>query len=245
MSLSWLLHTLIGAFLLPPLGLLLLALLGLAVRRRGGTLLAVLSLLLLGVLSMPWAGNRLLAAWQTPYHAPQAGEADAIVVLGGGVYENAPEYGGDTVPPIVLERLRYAAYLHKKLHKPILVTGGAPSGGRPEAPIMKAVLERDFGVPVRWAEPGSADTQENARNSAKILKAAGIRRIFVVTQAWHMPRALAWFRLAGLDPVPAGVGFAGKGRITPAAFVPNGKGFAMSYVACHEAVGMFWYRLRQ
>jgi uncharacterized SAM-binding protein YcdF (DUF218 family) len=248
MSTSWLIHTLLGGLLLPPLNLLLLAAIGLFMRkrrRRVGSALVAGSLVLLAILSMPWVGDRLEATWQTPYLPLRADQADAIVVLGGGVYEAAPEYGGDTVNAVELERLRYAAQLYRRFGKPILVAGGAPSGGPPEAPLMKATLEREFGVPVRWVDATSNDTEENAGNAAAILKPYGIRRVFVVSQAWHLPRALVWFRLAGLEPVPAGTGFAGTGkRLTPDAFIPSGRGLQSSYIAFHEAVGMLWYRIR-
>lgn len=248
MSTSWLIHTLLGGLLLPPLNLLLLAGFGLLLRKRRpriGTTLTATSLLLLAILSMPLVGDKLEAAWQTPYAQLRADQADAIVVLGGGVYEAAPEYGGDTVNAVELERLRYAADLYRRFGKPILVAGGAPSGGPPEAPLMKAALEREFGVPVRWVDATSNDTEENALNAAALLKPYGIRRVFVVSQAWHLPRALVWFRKAGLEPIAAGTGFAGTGkRFTPDAFIPSGRGLLASYIAFHEAIGMLWYRIR-
>jgi len=246
MSISWLTHLLLGSVLLPPLSLLILAGLAILVSGRHAWFrrLALACLVLLAILATPWVGSHLLAMWQTPYRPLSAGMADAIVVLGGGVYEGAPEYGGDTVAPFVLERLRYAARLHREFGKPILVTGGRPSGGNPEAPLMKVVLEHDFKVPVRWVEPSSNDTEENALYSAAMLKPLGIRRVFVVSQAWHLPRAMVWFRAAGMEPVPAGTGFEGYERITPYSFVPNGYGLLMSYIASREALGMFWYWLR-
>ena len=54
---------------------------------------------------------------------------------------------------------------------------------------MKQVLEREFQVPVTWVEETSRNTLENARGSFQVLGAAGIRRVYLVTHAWHMPRA--------------------------------------------------------
>ena len=60
--------------------------------------------------------------------------AQAIVVLGGGLYFDTPEYGGDTVGGSTLERLRYAATIARKTNLPVLVTGGAGwAGGSPVA----------------------------------------------------------------------------------------------------------------
>lgn len=82
---------------------------------------------------------------------------------------------------------------------------------------MAEILEGEFGVPVRWREELSRDTADNARFSAVMLKAAGISRIVLVTQAFHMPRAVALFEAAGLQVVaaPPASGLASTGR-------PNG-----------------------
>jgi len=64
---------------------------------------------------------------------------------------------------------------------------------------MACELER-LGVPrariVR--ERCSLSTRENARYSARLLRARGIEEAVVVTCDWHLPRALAAFRGEGL-----------------------------------------------
>ena len=125
---SWLLTNALTALLIPP-GLLFIALAaGLALRRshprigRGLLLAGTASLYLL---SMPLTGTFLLQQWETPHGAaPNPTSAQAIVVLGGGRYPVAPEYGGDTVSSSTLVRLRYAAHLHRQTGLPILVSGG-------------------------------------------------------------------------------------------------------------------------
>src|SRR3954466_12212342 len=73
---------------------------------------------------------------------PPLPQADAIVVLSGGLYYKAPEYGGDTVNNYVLERMRYAVQLYRLTGKPVLVTGGSwRDGARPEADTMKESFE--------------------------------------------------------------------------------------------------------
>jgi len=44
-----------------------------------------------------------------PVTLAQARSAQAIVILGGGVRRNAPEYGGDTLGRLTLDRVRYGA----------------------------------------------------------------------------------------------------------------------------------------
>jgi uncharacterized SAM-binding protein YcdF (DUF218 family) len=80
--------------------------------------------------------------------------AQAIVILGGGVRHEALEYGGHTLGRLTLERTRYGARVAKQTGLPVLVSGGAPSGGIAEAEVMRAALAEEFGVPVRWVETG-------------------------------------------------------------------------------------------
>ena len=246
---NWLATNLISAVLLPPLNLILLGLAGLLLLRRRPALARVLliaALALLTTLSMPVVADRLLAQLEIypaldPAHLPQA---DAIVILGAGTYFDAPEYGGDTVDSMALERLRYGARLARMIGLPILVTGGKPAGGKPQSALMQAALEQDFRVPVRWAEARSNTTWENARNSYALLASSRIRRIFLVTHAWHLPRAVYSFEKAGFRVIPAGTGFtlAKTARIMD--FIPQPRGLQTSYYAMHEAIGLIWYRLK-
>lgn len=247
MTLSWLVTNFIAAFLLPPLNLLLLGGLGWFLLRRRptwGKALLGFSLVGIGLLSLPLVGNALLDALKPPALALHGSEADAIVVLGGGVHYDTLDYGGDTVGQYTLERVRYGAWLARKLNKPLLVTGGSPAGGRPEGQLMRETLEREFGVPVRWVEDRSRNTRENARFSAAILKLAGVTRIYLVSHAWHLPRALPEFEQEGLRVVAAGTGY-GRGGLRPLDFLPSATGLRDSYLAMHEGIGLLWYRLRK
>jgi uncharacterized SAM-binding protein YcdF (DUF218 family) len=248
---SWFLTNLLGAFLLPPLNLLLVAAAGLFVSRarpRLGRFLLAASIGLLWLISTPYFAGRALGLLEAQSAALQAPlpAADAIVVLGGGTYFHAPEYGGaDTVSPPALVRLRYAAFLQRATGQPVLVTGGAPRGNNlSEAQQMKAVLEHEFSVPVQWTEDASDNTLENARNSFRLLQKSGIRRIYLVTHAWHMPRAVAAFRSAGFDVVPAPTHFATRYETTLLDFVPDAGSLEQSRIFMHEVIGQIWYRVK-
>ncbi len=247
MDVTWLATHLGAALLLPPLGLLLVAAAGWILGRRRPALgrgLVFLALAGLWLLSTPLAAERLLALLQPPHQAIRGDEAEAIVILGGGTRLDAPEYGGDSLGRYTLERLRYGAWLQRRTGKPVLVTGGNPRGGRPEARLMRDTLTREFGVPVAWVEDLARNTRENARLSAPLLKAAGVRRIYLVTHAWHLPRAVPEFERAGLAVLPAGMGYAGMEPLTPLDFLPSAEGLKNSQLAFHEAIGIIWYRLR-
>jgi uncharacterized SAM-binding protein YcdF (DUF218 family) len=248
MEWNWLATNLVSAFLLPPLNLLLLGAVGfgqLARRPRLGRRLIGIAILGLWLLCTPFVAQRLLATLEVPYVPITGDEAEAIVVLGGGLNSEAAEYGGgSTLNWRTLERVRYGAWLHRRIGKPVLVTGGAPEGDLPEGRLMRAVLEREFGVPVAWVEDRSSNTRENARYSAGYLRSAGIRRIYLVSHVWHLPRAIREFEREGLTVVPAGTGYQPTGASRLFDFFPSARALATSYYAFHEWIGLIWYRIR-
>jgi uncharacterized SAM-binding protein YcdF (DUF218 family) len=110
--------------------------------------------------------------------------------------------------------------------------------------MMARVLREDFKTEVAWEEGQSEDTAENALFSARILKAAGIRRVLLVTQAMHMPRARAEFIRAGIEVVPAPTLFYSQVKWSPLMLVPTASGLYRSFYAVHEWMGLIWYRLQ-
>ena len=247
----FLLKKLLASLILPPTGPLLLALCGLWLarsrsRRRQlvGWWLATLSLLGLLVLSLPVVGNALMAPLEPypPISAAQLQRVQAIVILGGGTYYAAPEYGNDTVGWASLERLRYGAHLARQSRLPLLVTGGVAFGGRPEGESMREVLESDFGVKVRWVETASRDTAENASLSAPMLRAAGITRIALVSHGWHLPRAMPLFERQGLEVTSAPMAFSTGSPSLVENLLPGG-GLHTSRMALREYLGQLYNRL--
>lgn len=246
---EWQIVNTIAALLLPPGCLLAVAVLGAVWSRRMprlGRSLVAISLILIYVLSTPYVSGRLVQALEPTERTPLADRSgQAIVVLGGGAYFAAPEYGKDTVGSFTLARLRYAAHLHRELKAPILVTGGAPLGNAgSEAELMEQVLVGDFRVPVKWLEKDSRNTLENARLTYRLLGPQGVRRIYLVTSAWHMPRARFVFERAGFAVIPAATGFSTRFRTTVVDFMPNAGALSSSAWLFHEIIGMGWYHLR-
>jgi uncharacterized SAM-binding protein YcdF (DUF218 family) len=168
----------------------------------------------------------------------------AIVILGGDLLRtSAAPYA---LPGfLTLDRLRAGAALHRRTGLPILVTGGSLQPDRPAiATVMADSLRDDFQVPVAWVEDASIDTWENAAFSAEILKKQGIRSVYVVTQGWHMRRAMLAFRHTGLivTAVPTWT----ETPIDPIAgdFPPRALAWEWSYYALHEWIGCAWYAIR-
>ncbi|APZ44739.1 hypothetical protein BW247_14560 [Acidihalobacter ferrooxydans] len=174
--------------------------------------------------------------------------AQAIVVLGAG-REPAPQYGErEGLTLFAAQRVAYAAWLKRRTGLPILLSGGLATAVDPasEAQLMERVLRRDFGLKARWLENRSATTWQNARDSAGILKPLGIKRVLLVTQAWHMPRALWAFRHFGLHPIaaPAGYMLPGPRQSGWRAWVPDARAAGDASLLWHEFLGMLWYRAR-
>ncbi|MCU0964555.1 MAG: YdcF family protein [Burkholderiaceae bacterium] len=251
MSGSLSLSYLVGAVVVPPTSLILLGLLGLALRRRrpaiGGALTA-LSLVALLLLSLPWTASTLMGRLEGPALSdPRAlGDARALVILAGGVSRGAPEWGGDTVNLFTLQRVRYGARLARQTQLPVLITGAAPRDGLPgEAAMMRDALIEEFGVAVRWTDEQARTTAGNAREAAALLQAAGIQRVVLVTSAFHMPRAQRAFERAGMQVVPAPTGYFGyaDGGFEWTDLVPSGDALRISYLALREMAAGLMYRV--
>ncbi|TFY96558.1 YdcF family protein [Ramlibacter rhizophilus] len=212
------LRTLLATLVLPPAGPLLLALLGLLLASRGrrsGLVLGLAGLALLWVLSTH-AVTVELARRLLPQVEPvglvelrRAG-VEAVVVLGGGVIPEAREYGVPQPSAPTLERLRYGVRLARSAQLPLAFSGGIGWAGRAvatEAEAARLAARQDFGVDIRWVEGQSRDTRENAERLAPLLRASRIRRIALVSDAWHLPRATLEFQRQGFEVLPAPTGF--------------------------------------
>ena len=244
---------LIEALLMPPGLMILMMLLGTLIIGRlfiTGKILIIGGFVLLVAASLPVVSANLLALLEqtapiTPTQLNQR-QTQAIVILGGGRYADAPEYNGqDTVSKHTLERLRYGARLHRQSGLPILVTGGNPYGhATAEGELMRRVLENEFKVPVKWVETASVNTWENARYSQQQLKRDGITRIALITHAWHMPRSVLVFEQHDLDVVPAPTAYTTSARPLLLQFVPDARALDDTRKALHELLGRLWYAVR-
>ena len=234
--------TILKALVLPPGGPWLLAVIGallLLWRVWLGTLVLSVGLALLGALSIPLVANGLtaLAEHYPALDASRPTNAQAIVILGGGVHRAyAAEYRGPSAGPYLLDRLAYGAYLSRRTGLPILVTGW-----HVEAIAMRDTLERNFGLEPRWVDQGAYDTFDNARDAARMLRAANLSRVLLLTSSTHMWRAAHEFSAAGLSVIPAPVDVLAGSRWGqgPALlrYLPDMDALQRSYDAVYELTG--------
>ncbi|MEQ6290334.1 YdcF family protein [Vogesella sp. GCM10023246] len=247
-NLQVLVHQLLGALLLPPFTYLLPIVAALLLLRRRPRLARVLlcsGALLAWLLSLPVTALAL-NGWlerYAPADLAQVRQTQAIVVLSAGK-KPAPEYAANVLSADSAGRLRYAVWLAKRSGLPLLVSGGAPLGGEAEARVMARTLREDYALPPRWVEDKSNTTLQNAQLSAVLLRQAGISRITLVTQAWHMRRALPFFQQQGLQVLPAGTGFTrydGDGVLN---WIPQGRALQENHQALRELLGALYYAIR-
>ena len=236
------------SLLRPPNSLIWLAVGGLILLRtrwrRAGTVLLAMSVTTLYLLSTPLVVDGLLASLDRYPPLDPSGfgrpDAQAIVVLSAGKTK-ALEFGKEVVTGTALERLRYGAWLHRRVDRPILLTGISSS-------LMAEALQTWFGTQARWVEDESRNTHEHAANCADLLRREGIDAIYLVTHYWHMPRAVAAFeQIEGLQVVPAPMGFGGGTAprwYSPKRLMPGTTHLYVSALALHEWIGRVWYRVR-
>jgi uncharacterized SAM-binding protein YcdF (DUF218 family) len=231
----------LAALLVPPAGLFALMLLGWTLRgagaRRAGTACMGLGLALLLLLSLP-AVAALLGALVydgSRFDPAAAANAQAIVVLGGGM-RIAPEYGGDTLGRLTLERVRYAAHLARETSLPVLVTGGRLFTLRSEGEVMRDALEQELAIPVRWVESCARNTHENAKFSARLLQAAGVSRVILVSHGVDARRARREFSAAGLQVYAAPTQIPGWGIDSLYELLPSAQALDESSLAAYETL---------
>lgn len=240
----------LAALVLPPLAPLLLLVLGLLLlhsrRRRWGMVLAAgatAALWLLSCISVSlWLDTWLLPAYpMASASALASSHVQAIVVLGGGTETGLPD-GVSQLSPGSLDRLRYGVELARASGIPLLFSGGAGWGSRDGAPreadVAARVAQDAFGVNVKWKEDQSRDTRENAMQSFRLLARERITRIALVTNSWHMPRAVGEFERAGFTVVPAPMGQPASGLHPVLQWLPSVRGLAISYSVIREKLAL-------
>lgn len=214
---------------------------------RSGIVFSIIMALLLIVLGMPAVGQTLIASLETslPLTPDKVDSPKAIVILSaeGTQGKGSHPY---SVGALTLQRLLTGVQLWHRVSLPVLVTGG-PTGshGAPtHAARMAGVLTADFAIPVVWQEAASLNTWQNAEFSARILKAKHIDSVYLVTNAWHMKRAMYCFHHFGIETIAAPVRLTQPDYSSITDFAPSINGWVASYYAFHEWIGRLYYALR-
>ena len=152
------------------------------------------------------------------------GTYDALVILGAKVEADG------AASPALLRRIAHGAALYHAGAAPfLLLTGGQPKGGITEAAVMgQAALSLGVAEGALRLEELSRNTLENAMFCKPIVERHGWRRLLVVTDGYHLPRALYTFNRLGMKTKGSA---APPPRLSPALIAAHGR----------EAVGLLAY----
>ena len=158
-------------------------------------------LLLLGVVGIAgpaaWTHARASGRLYTAADVASVPPTDVTMVLGAGV-------DADGRPSLFLKaRLDLAVDLYRRgLTRVILVSGANPSPDYDEPTTMRDYLVAQ-GVPVERvvADFAGLDTYDSCARARRIF---GVERLLVVSQTYHLPRALTICRELGLDAIGVG-----------------------------------------
>jgi uncharacterized SAM-binding protein YcdF (DUF218 family) len=236
-------------FLLSPLGLgIVLAFVMLVVWRRMPrwlrTVMVVLEAMAL-VACCPVGANALvwLIESRVPHTETCAEPVPATVVVLSGGLEGPPRNADDfaSLDPDSVQRMLSAVALWKRMPAATFVIAGGGPFAVKESDVLARLAEQ-LGVPAASIvrEVHSLTTWENAQELHK-LQPPLPDRIWLVSSAIHLPRAVKSFRAAGFDPCIhvsdrdylslQGIGY----------FLPQSSALRKSEMAIHELLGQALY----
>lgn len=230
----------IAELLLPPVGLLwLLLAAALAAHTRRLRALLLLVFALFWLLGSPMISRIALRSLALADGAQPSIAGGALLVLGGEV---ARDDRDDEAGFASEARVREAARRAKVSNLPVIVTGGRLQPDEPAVATLMAKSFADRGVTV-LVEDRAKDTCENLRYGAEVARAAGIEGpLLVVTNAWHIRRAMLAAEITGVAALPAPLPLEALPRVSFRAFLPAARGWGESYWALHEWLGVLAYR---
>jgi len=229
--------------------------LGRRMSRRLLLLITVPWLLLLGI-STPLVAYLLLGSmeWDYPPRTDWPADADAVVVLSGGLLPPDSVRPHAVLADDSLYRCLHAAevYRHYQASHPVpLIASGGKVIAETPGPNLSELM-RDFfvelGIPQDdvMIEDRSRTTHENAVETAKLLRERGLEKVILVTDAVHMWRASLCFRKAGIEVVPSACAHCATELSAPyyRYAVPSPGAVKEVDRVFHEGLGVVWYWLR-
>lgn len=191
-----------------------------------------------------YLGSRLMARLEAgvpPVDVAALAPFDAVCVLGGGSQEDP---SGQAQTNVSGDRIVLAARLWHAGKARLLVASGMSRdslGGVRNLGEETRALWRGLGVPdsaiLVVAEPCWNSGDEILADRRLQLR-LGWKRVGLVSSAWHLPRAMALAKRAGLDAAPLGADW--RGRPHPfqlQLLVPQQEGFMDVQRACWEFLG--------
>ena len=207
----------------------------------------VLALVWLFTFSYDPIANKMLFQIESSYPTLQRAPSDTqfIYLLGNG-------HTDDNTLPITSQlsneavvRLSEAIRLYQQLDsKPKIIVSGY-SGTNSDIPhaLMQNRLAQALGIPkedlIVSSEP--EDTEDEALSAKKRI---GDKPFILVTSAYHMKRAMKWFRLQGLQPSPAPTFHRASKKNENYTEFLSPRALMKSHIVFHEILGMLWQKIK-
>ncbi|MCX7858102.1 MAG: YdcF family protein [Deltaproteobacteria bacterium] len=167
----------------------------------------------------------------------------AYVVLGATVREGVPELSGKgELSEEGYQRAVTAYRLYRIEKKSIILTGGSVSKRDEYSPYAKRFLS-SLGVEGSdiILETRSRDTYENAKYTKDIAERLGIKKILLITNAYHMKRSYVLFSQY-FDVIPFPLGYkTSKRPYDLISFLPDASNLEGVACAIKEYLGLFYY----
>lgn len=201
-----------------------------------------------GVIAVIPFGQWMTVALEERFAAPRLPETiDGIVILGGVIDPYLSHRRGQPAVGGNIERILSGAALAKR-HPgaKVVFTGG--SGDLflqefKEGPYAGALLA-DLGIARDRliVEEQARNTHENAVMTRPLADPKPGENWVLITSAFHMPRAVGCFRMAGWNVIPYPVDYLAEGRRAGLGFAPGGHLGSLRN-ALHEWAGLAVYYL--
>lgn len=221
---------------------------------RRGLGIATMGLALLYACATPLVATWIaqsLESQSTPVSIADAPQADAIVVLGGGVSTLVrADHSVDMFWHHASDRFERGVTAFKAGKAPLLAVGGGDALVD-EGPTLSEWIKRqaiDRGIPERALIVGGAAsfTTDEGAGLASELRARGVRTILLCTSAYHLPRSRLIYERLGLTVLPLPCDFDTRGaaeRLSLKLLLPRGLALAQTETCLKEWVGIAALRL--
>ena len=221
-------------------------------RKKAGIVILTLTAILIYLLSIEPVKDRILLPLENAFPYPGKAElnCEAIVVLGGGKISHSPaEEMKAAVTPQVAKRLYTAFKVWKVVNKPLIVSGGRvfKEDVEPESSAMKRFLT-NLGIPDEEIieDDRSKNTFQNGIFSYEILSKKGIKKICLVTSAYHMPRSYRIFKSVGFSVIPVPADYrVDRAPYDWSGYFPGMGNLYDGFSGIHEYVGIAYFELIQ
>ncbi len=200
--------------------------------------------LILAISSIPYVADKSIYSFEKNYESfsRSSTPVDYIIVLGCGHHSNDALPATSQLKPCSLSRLVEAIRIYRLHPEAQIITSG--SGGQDEMSNAEKVKNAAIalGVPENkiLLEVFPKDTREEAQLIAPRVKG---KNTVLVTDAYHLPRAMKYFALEGVTPIPAPAGFYVKNieqQLVWQNFLPQSQSLVKSSIAWYEAMGQLW-----